>query len=166
MVETPLQRLLVLALRLMMGWVFFYAGTRQIFMIDNWSAASFLAGAKTFKPFYDLFTAPALAPAISFLVKWGHFLIGLSLISGLLVRVSGLIGALLMILYYFPRLDGWYVAGPNNLIVEYHLVYATVLVYLVVAHAGRVFGLDGRIDDLPVLKDVVARKPGLRALFS
>ncbi len=163
--ETALQKTIVFALRLMLGWVFLYAATRQIFLTDNWSAAGFLKDAKTFADFFAWFGQPEVLPYTSFLVKWGHLLIGLSLISGCLVRVSASFGALLMLLYYFPRMDFPYVSGVNQFIVEYHLVYAVVLVYLVAVKAGRIWGLDGCVDRLPGIGGWLKRHPQLQPIF-
>lgn len=165
MTETSLQRVLVFALRLFLGWVFLYAGFRQVFLVDNFTAATFLKDAKTFKDFYAFFASPEVVVYASFLVKWGHLLIGLSLVSGLLVRVSAPAGALLLMMYYFPRMDFPYVSGVSQFIVEYHLVYATVLVYLAAAHAGRIFGLDGIIPRLAPVAGLLKRSPQLRPLF-
>lgn len=159
MMETKLQKALVLSMRIMLGWVFLYAGYRQIFLTENWSAAGFLKDAKTFQDFYALFSSPEVVPYVSVLVKWGHLLIGLSLVTGLMVRISASFGALLMIMYYFPRLDFPYVTNVQNFIIEYHLVYALVLVFLAAVHAGRIWGLDGSVDRL------LERKPQLRLLF-
>ena len=49
---------------------------------------------------------------------------------------------LLMIAYWFAHMDWPFIENTNNLIVDYHLVYAGVLVYLIVKRAGHVFGLD------------------------
>lgn len=165
MSETTSQKVIVLALRVMLGWVFLYAGTRQIFLIDNWSAAGFLKDPKTFADFYTLFAAPGLVPYVSFLVKWGHLLIGLSLISGFMVRISSSFGALLIMLYYFPRMEFPYVSGVNQFIVEYHLVYAVVLVYLGAVKAGRIWGLEGYLDRLPVIGALLRRHPQLQPIF-
>ncbi len=165
MTETTSQRVIVFALRLMLGWVFLYAGTRQIFLIDNWSAAEFLKNPKTFADFYALFTGPGVVPYVSFLAKWGHLLIGLSLISGFMVRVSSSFGALLMMLYYFPRMEFPYVSGVNQFIVEYHLVYAVVLIYLGAVKAGRIWGLEGCLDRVPGVGGLLGRHPQLQRIF-
>jgi thiosulfate dehydrogenase [quinone] large subunit len=94
-------------------------------------------------------------------VKYGHLLIGLSLISGFMVRVSGPFGILLMITYYFAHMKFPYMEEPVNFMVDYHLVYATVIVYLIAHRAGHVWGLDGlveemhMVDEYPVLKPLV-----------
>jgi PQQ-like domain len=49
-----------------------------------------------------------------------------------------------------------------NLFVDFHLVYAIVIVYLIAHHAGRVWGLDGAVERLPL----VAHNQFLKSLFA
>lgn len=49
--------------------------------------------------------------------------------------------------------------NKSNLIVDFHLVYAGVLTYLVVKRAGHVFGLDGWAENLEFFKQHPALKP-------
>jgi thiosulfate dehydrogenase [quinone] large subunit len=103
-----------------------------------------------------------MAPITTFLVEYGHLVIGLSLLTGLMVRLSASFGVLLMILYWFARMDWPFIENTNNFIVDFHLVYAGVLVYLIGKRAGHVFGLDGWVEKLaffvnhPRLKPLVA----------
>jgi thiosulfate dehydrogenase (quinone) large subunit len=145
--NTTLQRGLILYFRLAMGWTFLYAGITQV-MDPHWSVAVFLAHTKTFHDVLAVFAAPGIEPYTTFAVKWGHLLIGLSLVSGLLVRVSGGFGVLLMLTYYCAHMDFPYVDSPVNFLMEFHLVYAGVLVYLMSVNAGCVFGLDGVVERL------------------
>ena len=84
---TTQERALILFLRLAIGWTFLYAAITQ-FADPAWSAAGFLNSTKTFHWLMAGFAAPNILPITNFLVRWGHLLIGLSLISGLLVRAS------------------------------------------------------------------------------
>jgi thiosulfate dehydrogenase [quinone] large subunit len=93
-----------------------------------------------------VFAAPGVAPIMTFLVEWGHLLIGLSLLVGLMTRVSAFFGTLLMIVYYFAHMDFPYIDDSTNFIMEFHLVYAGVLVWLMAAKAGHVWGLDGWLE--------------------
>jgi thiosulfate dehydrogenase (quinone) large subunit len=145
--NTTLQRGLIVYFRLALGWTFLYAGAWQI-MDPHWSVATFLAHTKTFHDVFALFAAPGIEPYTTFAVKWGHLLIGLSLVSGLLIRVSGVFGVMLMLTYYFAHMDFPYVDSPVNYIMEFHLVYAGVLVYLMSVRAWTVFGLDGVVERL------------------
>ena len=83
----------VLAFRLLMGWTFLYAGAWQGPSPDFF-AASFLVHTKTFHDVYAPLTSPAIAPALTFLVSWGHLLIGLSLVSGYLCASAGYLASL------------------------------------------------------------------------
>ena len=158
MPATTLERGLVLYFRLAMGWTFLYAASHQVFVPD-FSIAGFLGSTKTFHDFFALFATPTLAPVTSFLVAYGHLLIGLSLIFGLMVRVSAAFGILLMLVYWMAHMDFPYISDTNNFIVDFHLVYAGVLVFLIAKHAGHVWGLDGWIAERNLLKDMPGLKP-------
>ncbi len=158
MPEMTLERCVILYLRLAIGWTFLYAGGSQL--LRNFSAAGFLNATKTFHSFFLMFAAPEMLPYTDFLVKWGHTLIGLSLISGLLVRLSAPFGILLLGTYYFAHMDFPYIEGPTNMIIDYHLIYIGVLVYLMTKSAGHVWGLDAVADRLPI----VVNHPRLRPL--
>lgn len=156
-----LQKAVIFLLRVAIGWVFLWAAIRQI-PDAKWSAAQFLAGAKTFPGFYAFFLQPEILPITNVLVKYGHLLLGLSLMTGVCVRLSSGFGALLLMLYYFPRLDFPYVVSPTYFIVEYHLVYALLLVYLGAIRAGRIGGLENWIASFEPFRS----HPRLRAWLS
>ncbi len=164
MSDTTLQKTLIFLMRVSLGWVFLWAAMRQL-ADPKWSAGQFLAGAKTFTSFYSFFMDPAVLPIVNVLVKCGHLLIGVSLIIGVGVRVSAPFGALLALLYFFPRLDFPYVTNVNNFIIEYHLIYAMVLVYLAAVRAGRVWGLENWFANLPLVASVLERRPQLKAIL-
>jgi thiosulfate dehydrogenase [quinone] large subunit len=159
-IDTPFHRGLILFFRIAMGWTFLYAGVTQLFIEPNWSAEAFLTHTKTFHDVLAPFAAPAILPITNFLVKWGHFLIGLALISGFMTRVSGVFGVMLMLVYYMAHLDFPYVETKLNFIMDYHLVYAGVIIYLIAVRAGHVLGLDGHVEKL----GVIAEHPLLRPL--
>ncbi len=158
MPESNLDRGVIFILRILIGWTFLYAGIWQIW--ESFDTAGFLNHVVTFHDFFSVFARPAVVPYTNFLVKWGHLLIGLSLVSGLLVRVSGPFAILLMITYYFAHMQFPFIEDHLNYIVDYHLVYATVIVYLIAHRAGHVWGLDGLVDRLPM----IGRHPTLRPL--
>jgi thiosulfate dehydrogenase [quinone] large subunit len=94
------------------------------------------------------------------LVEYGHLLIGVSLVFGLMVRISASFGIVLMLIYWMAHMDWPFIENKNNLILDYHIVYAGVLGYLIVKRAGHVFGLDGLAERL----QFVERHPILRPL--
>jgi len=152
---------LILYFRLVMAWTFLYAASHQIF-VPGWTIVGFLNNTKTFHDLFAIFTTPTMAPITTYLVEYGHLLIGLSLLIGLMVRVSAAFGVLLMITYWLAHMDWPFIENTNNFVVDYHLVYAGVLVMLIVTRAGHVFGLDAWAEKLsfvkqnPVLKPLVA----------
>jgi thiosulfate dehydrogenase [quinone] large subunit len=159
MKATQIDRGLLLFFRFAMAWTFLWAGFRQVFLQD-FSVVPFLTHTKTFHDFYAVFATAQWAPIISFLVKWGHLLIGLSLLVGLMVRVSAVFGILLLGVYWTAHMDFPYIESPVNLLLDYHIVYMGVLAYLTVKQAGHVLGLDGWLEKQPL----VTGHPGLRPL--
>lgn len=147
------------ALRISIGWLMFYAGLTKI-LDPAWSAAGYLAGAKTFAGFYQWFSQPAFLPFINFVNEWGLTLLGVSLLLGIFVRLSSVLGAALMLLYYFPVLEFPYI-GTHSFIVDEHVIYALVLVYFAAVRAGRAWGLEKWCSGLPVC----SKFPKLRALL-
>lgn len=161
MPNSTMEKSLILYFRFVMAWTFLYAASHQVF-VPEFSVVGFLSHTKTFHDFFSIFTTPTMAPITTVLVEYGHLLIGLSLLVGLMVRVSAFFGVLLMILYWFAHMDWPYIEDTNNFIVDFHLVYAGVLVFLIVKRAGHVFGLDAWAEKLsfvrahPILKPLVA----------
>lgn len=131
---------LIVLLRVSMGWIFFYAGITKV-MDPNWSAAFYLKDAQTFSSFFEFLLRPDILPIVNLLNAWGLTLIGVSLILGVFVRVSAPLGALMMILYYLPEFNFPY-AGKHSMIIDDHIVYAFLLIFLMMSDAGKKFGLD------------------------
>ena len=157
--DLDLERGLIVFFRLAMGWTFLYVASHQVFD-PGWSVVGFLNHTKTFHELFRIFTTPMMAPTTTFLVEYGHLLIGLSLVFGLMVRISASFGIVLMLIYWMAHMDWPFIENKNNLILDYHIVYAGVLGYLIVKRAGHVFGLDGLAEHL----QFVERHPILRPL--
>jgi thiosulfate dehydrogenase [quinone] large subunit len=139
--NSAMKKYLIVFFRLAMAWTFIYAASHQVFD-PHFSVAGFLKGTKTFHDVYAPFTTPAWAPIITFFVGYGHLLIGLSLLVGLLVRVSAAFGILLVLLYWTAHMDFPFIENKNNFLLDFHIVYAGVLLQLIVDRAGHVWGLD------------------------
>lgn len=152
---------IVFFFRIAMAWTFLYAASHQVFN-PQFSVVGFLSHTKTFSGLFSLFTGPGIAPVTTFLVAYGHLLIGLSLLVGLMVRVSAAFGILLMLVYWMAHMDWPYISDTNNFIVDSHIVYAGVLFFLIVRQAGHVWGLDGWV----ARSRFVEERPGLRPLFA
>jgi len=154
--DSPLEQYLIVFFRLTIGWTFLWAGIHHFG--DDRFVLGFLTHVKTFHAVYAPFTQPSIIPILTFLVEYGHLLIGLSLISGLLVRVSAPFAIMLMLLYWTAHMDFPYIENVNNYLVDYHIIYAGVLVYLIAKRAGHVLGLDG----LAAKLGAVRHAPALR----
>lgn len=139
---TPLQKFFLFLLRISMGWMFFYAGITKV-LNPQWSAEGFLKGAKTFASFYNFLLQPQILPIVDFTNKWGLLLLGISLILGLFTRLSSVLGALLMLLYYLSILQFPH-PNPNAYVVDQHIIYIFILLFFASIKAGKYWGLDGR----------------------
>ncbi len=144
------------AARIALGWLFFYAGITKV-LNPAWSAKGYLMGSKTFSGFYAWLASDAVIPVVDFLNEWGLTLIGLSLIVGAFVRLSSLLGALMMFLYWLPVLD--FPKVEHGYLVDDHVVYALVLLYFAAAKAGRSCGIEARLAKLLALE----KRPKLAA---
>lgn len=156
---TQFQKLSLFFLRIAMGWMMFYAGITKI-LNPEWSSVGYLKNAKSFTGFYQWLVNPGVLPIVNFVNEWGLTLLGISLILGIFVRLSSILGAILMLLYYFPILSFPY-PNPHSYIVDEHIIYALVLLLFASFRAGRVFGLENWCYNLPIC----SKFPRLRALL-
>ncbi|WKZ29104.1 MAG: DoxX family protein [Patescibacteria group bacterium] len=155
MLEQSDKRLLAL-LRVALGWLFFYAGFTKV-INPAWSAKGYLLGAKSFSGFYAWLASDGVLPIVDFMNQWGLTLLGISLILGIAVRLSSVLGAFMMLMYWFPVLD--FPRVDHGYLVDDHIVYALVLLYFAAVGAGRHYGLGERCARLPFCM----RSPKLRA---
>lgn len=151
------EQVLIVFFRLCIGWTFLWAAIHHFG--DDQFVTGFLSHTKTFHDVYAPLTNPAIVPTLTFLVEYGHLLIGLSLISGLLVRVSSPFAIMLLLTYWTAHMDFPYIENANNYLIDYHIVFSGVLVYLIVKRAGHVFGLDGVVERLHMADHYPALRP-------
>jgi thiosulfate dehydrogenase [quinone] large subunit len=140
---TQKQKLIIFVLRISIGWVFFYAGITKL-LNPSWTAAGYLASAKTFSGFYQWLASPDLIAVVNSLNEWGLILIGTCLILGIFVRLASVFGSLIMLLYYFPILI-FPKVGTNAFIIDEHIIYILVLLLLASKQAGLAWGLEGKL---------------------
>lgn len=136
-----LRRYAITALRIGMGWLFFYAGITKV-LNPAWSALPYISSAKSFAGFYQWLSQPEYIGLVNQMNMWGLTLLGVSLILGAGVRISSIFGAVLMLLYYFPVLSFPY-PNAHSFIVDEHIIYALVLIFFSLANVGKIYGLDG-----------------------
>jgi thiosulfate dehydrogenase (quinone) large subunit len=149
--NSALENVLIVFFRVCIGWTFLWAGIHHFG--DSQFVPGFLSHTKTFHDIYAPIAASPSVPVLTFLVEYGHLLIGLSLVFGLLVRASALFAILLLLLYWTAHMDFPYIENVNSFLIDFHVVYAGLLVYLLMKNAGHVFGLDAWAANLPVVRD-------------
>ena len=136
----------------------FYAGITKV-LDPSWSAVGYLSSAKNFVDLFAWFAQPGILPVINFVNAWGLTLLGVSLILGVLVRLSSILGVVLMVLYYlvldFPK------PNPHSFIVDEHIIYIAVLMLLASFRAGRIWGLEDWCSKLPLC----SKFPGYRNIL-
>lgn len=137
-------KIILFLLRVSLGWYMFYAGITKV-LDPNWSAEGYLRGAKLLPELYNWFASAKMLPFINMINEWGLVLLGVSLILGAFIKYSAPLGALLMTLYYLPL--GIIHPDAHSMIVDDHIIFILVLLYLASVKAGRVFGLDARFDN-------------------
>ena len=111
----------------------------QILLTPNWTASGFLLGAKTFPAFYAWFATASNSWWVDPLNSWGITLIGVALLLGVGIRPAAWAGAVMMILYYFPH--NIFPTVPHGYIVEEHIVYASIFVFIAVFPPAQKFGI-------------------------
>jgi len=116
-------------LRILLGWFMFFAGLEKV-LNPTWTAKDFLLHAQTFPQLYTWFAQPYNIIWIDPVNAWGITLVGVAFLLGIFVRPAAWVGALLMIMYYFPQVA--FPVVPHGYIVEEHLIYATA--FLLVAY--------------------------------
>jgi thiosulfate dehydrogenase [quinone] large subunit len=152
-------RIIIVMLRVALGWLYFYAGVTKL-LDPAWSAAGYLSGAKTFPGFFHWLASPGVLPFTNALNAWGLTLIGAALILGIAVRLASVFGVLLMALYYVCMLEFPY-PDAHSFIVDEHVIYALLLLFLSSVQAGRVWGLQPWASRLPIVR----RFPRIRGLL-
>ncbi|WP_248515140.1 DoxX family protein [Salinarchaeum laminariae] len=158
----------VVLLRVAMGWIFLQAGLEKWTangidgiqdqpLTGGFSAAGYLNNAlHPDNPAQDLFAEMAGATWVDPLVVWGQILIGVALIVGILVRWSAFWGALMMLLFWLSHLQGGILAGlpvEHGWVVDETVVYVLLLFGLAAIGAGRIFGLDAKLEQSEIVQN-------------
>lgn len=152
------QKICLVLVRLSLGFMYLYSGLSKV-LDSSWTSQGYLEGAKGFTGFYTWLASPSLLPAVDFMNEWGLTLLGVSLVLGIFVRLSGVLGAVLMLLYYLAL--GFPYPNEHAFIVDEHIIYGSILLYLAAIQAGRVYGLDAWCSRLSICK----RFPKLRNIL-
>lgn len=145
----------LLTLRLVMAWVFLQAGIDKL-LDPEWTAENFLLNAvPDANPLIGFWTLLAGTPAVDLLVVYGQIGIGLALLFGLFFRLGAFFGGVQMMLFWAAQLEGGVMAGlpvEHGYVVDSLIVYTLILIGLSSFDAGRIYGLDKKIEQHPVVE--------------
>lgn len=133
-------------LRLVMGWIFFWAFFDKLLGLGYGTTAdqSWLAGVSptagflqfgTHGPLASFYQSLAGQPLVDWLFMVGLLLIGAALILGIAVKLASWFGVLLVLLMYSALLP-----PTNNIFVDEHIVYALVLIIFANTNVGHYYG--------------------------
>jgi thiosulfate dehydrogenase (quinone) large subunit len=147
-IYTPVQRFMLVALRVIIGWHILYEGFSKL-LIPNWTSASFLGESKWILSGLShwIISNPGVLHTVDFLNTWGLIAIGLGLILGLFTQAAAISGAILLFVYFLnnPPLIGLEYTVPaegSNIVVNKTLIEAVALAVVAVFPSGLFAGLD------------------------
>ncbi|MFL5679903.1 MAG: DoxX family protein [Chloroflexota bacterium] len=158
------QQRLVAILRIAVGTIFLSAGIEKFFLTEGgFSAAGFLKFGTSgspilatpvdkviYNPTHGFWVSLAgnadLMAVVNTLVVFGQLAIGVALILGLATRFASIMGTLMMVFFFLAAWD--FEFG----LVNQHLTYALITATLGYLGAGRVWGLDGVIEKMRIVR--------------
>ncbi|MGY4645092.1 DoxX family protein [Cellulomonas sp. URHB0016] len=167
LVTTGTGRRVLAATRLATGFIFLWAFLDKTFGLHYSTGAPVAEGAPSLAwinggtpsqgfmkfaaigPFKDLFASMA-GPVTDWLFMLAMLGVGVAVMLGIGLRVSAVAGSLVMLLMWVAE---WpLIQGSNNPLVDYHVIYALVLVLCATLLAGDTWGLGRRWARLPIVQ--------------
>jgi thiosulfate dehydrogenase (quinone) large subunit len=153
-VYTRTQLVLLVALRVAIGWHLMYEGLVKIFQ-PGWSAYGYLMDSKGWFSdfFHNMAANPEILNVVDFLNMWGLTLVGFAMIAGIFSRIAK-VGALVMLLFYFvahPPLmmaDYLFPGEGSYLWVNKNLIEFLAVGVLFVFPTGHIIGIDRLIRNI------------------
>lgn len=109
-------------------------------------------------PFAGAFRAMAGVAVLDWLFMLGLLGVGVAFIAGAGLRVAAVAGSLMMVLMWAAEWPLTQVtttgepSGSTNPLVDYHIIYALMLIVLALLGAGRTWGLGRRWQQLPIVQ--------------
>jgi thiosulfate dehydrogenase (quinone) large subunit len=150
-------------LRLATGFIFLWAFADKTFGLGfstpserAWinggtPSQGFLKGDAVTGPLKDFFAGIA-SPATDLLFMLGMLAIGLAVMLGIGLRVSAVVGSLIMVLMYLAEWPFTPLTSSTNPLVDYHIIYALALIAVAATHAGNTWGLGAWWQSLPLVR--------------
>lgn len=147
--QAPIKMKVLALLRILVGFVFLWDFLDKTFGLGFATppAQSWLSGASPTTGYLASLTGPAagvLQPLagqtwVDVVFMMGMLLLGVALVLGVALRAAAVGGTLMLVLLWMSALP-----GKNNPFVDEHVIFALDLWVLLLAGAGRVWGL-GRV---------------------
>ncbi|KAA9160214.1 hypothetical protein FPZ12_017845 [Amycolatopsis acidicola] len=164
-VMTPTAARLMAVLRVATGFIFLWAFLDKTFGFGyaTTSAQAWINGGSPTKGFLGSLTAGPLEstlrswagqPWADWLFMIGLAAIGLAVIAGIGLRISAVTGTVMLLLMWIAEWplaradDAGKATQSTNPIVDYHVLYALVLIVLAAAYAGNTWGFGRQWADL------------------
>ena len=161
----------LLGLRFLMAWIFLQAGLEKLAEggwtnIGGFTAEGYLVhGVAETNPLKGLYMFFAdILWLVDPMVMFGQILIGLALLFGVFFRFAALMGGLQMLFFWMGAWQGGLLAGfpvEHGYVFDSSFVNALVLFGLGAWGAGRILGLDARLEETEFVKN----NPWLRYLL-
>lgn len=100
------------------------------------------------KPFF----ASIASPATDVLFMLGMLGIGVAVMMGIGLRVSAVLGSLIMVMMYLAEWPFTALTASNNPLIDYHIIYGLALIAVAATYAGDTWGLGAQWRKLPIVK--------------
>lgn len=167
---TPTAGYLLGATRIVLGFVFTWAFADKLFglgyatpdktaWINGGAPTKGFLGGVNAGPFQSMFNNWSGAAWADWLFMLGLAGVGLALITGIALRIAAASGSLMMLLMWTAE---WPLAQhtttgelthSTNPLIDYHIIYALLLLTLAALYAGRYLGLGNRWEQLNIVHD-------------
>jgi thiosulfate dehydrogenase [quinone] large subunit len=137
-------------LRLSMGWVFLWSFLDKLFGLGFNTApekAWLAGGSPTFGflkfavkgPFAHFYQNLAGNVLVDWLFMLGLLFVGITLILGIMTRIGGYVGALMLLLMY----TAGFIFPEQNPFMDEHIVYLIIMLFVATTGGGQCFTLNG-----------------------
>jgi thiosulfate dehydrogenase [quinone] large subunit len=139
------KKLLLVALRFVIGWHFFYQGYGKLVSVD-WSSAGYLGA--SWGPFLRIAESPRLLAIADYTTIWALIILGILLMVGLFTQFAAIAGSLLLWSFFLaiPPLNytGFVITTPQGteLYVDKTLIETMALMLVASFKTGHMLGLD------------------------
>jgi thiosulfate dehydrogenase [quinone] large subunit len=145
-------RIMLAVLRIATGFIFLWAFLDKTFGL-GFSTPAAQAWIHGGKPSQGFLNSPAVvgplkpffgaiaSPATDILFMLGMLTIGVAVIAGIGLRVSAVVGTVILLFMYLAEWSFGPNAASTNPIVDYHIIFALALIIVAVLSAGDTWGL-------------------------